>query len=161
MKQFLKSFKDQRIVTRAICLYRLQTTDAVTRTARALGGLKVKGQQTTECAHTVQVSRLWSEVVGREHQGQLVAGCGCAGLESVCGAVRTVLLLVLRDQPCVRVRGLHRQTAAATPCGGVEGPPGHGSSTAHGQLVICDRDPRTLYLVDVVQGEKLTLTVAR
>ena len=34
-------------------------------------------------------------------------------------------------------------------------------STAHGQLVICDEAPRTLYLVDVVQGEKLTLTVAR
>ena len=34
-------------------------------------------------------------------------------------------------------------------------------STAHGQLVICDWDARTLYLVDVVEGEKLTLTVAR
>ena len=49
-------------------MYRLQTTDAITRTARALGGLKVKGQQTTPCAHTVQVSRLWREVVGESRQ---------------------------------------------------------------------------------------------
>ena len=47
------------------------------------------------------------------------------------------------------------------PVAGLRDPQDMAGSTAHGQLVICDWAPRTLYLVDVVQGEKLTLTVAR
>ena len=151
MKQFLKLFKDQRIVTRAICLYRLQTTDAVTRTARALSGLKVKGQQTTECAHTVQVSRLWSEVVGES--GQAVSGVAVLG-PSLFVLLEDTNLVSEYEASTGRLQQRH-------PVAGLRRPRDMAGSTAHGQLVICDCDPRTLYLVDVVQGEKLTLTVAR
>ena len=151
MKQFLKSFKDQRIVTRAICLYRLQTTDAVTRTARALGGLKVKGQQTTPCSHTVQVSRLWSKVVGES--GQYVAGVAVLG-PSLFVVLSGTNLVSEYEASTGRLQQRH-------PVAGLRNPWDMAASTAHGQLVICDEAPRTLYLVDVVEGEKLTLTVAR
>ena len=95
MKQFLKSFKDQRIVTRAICLYRLQTT---------------------ECAHTVQVSRLWSEVVGETWQGV----AGVAVLESSLFVMLEETNLVSEYEAST---GRLQQRA---PCGGVEETPGHG-----------------------------------
>ena len=151
MKQFLKSFKDQRIVTRAICLCRLQTTDAVTRTTRALRRLKVKGQQTTECEHTVQVSRLWSEVVVESWQD--VMGVAVLGPSLFVVLSRTNLV---SEYEASTGRLQQRHLVA-----GLDDPRDMAGSTAHGQLVICDRDPGTLYLVDVVQGEKLTLTVAR
>ena len=151
MKQFLKSFKDQRIVTRAICLYRLQTTDGVTRTARALRRLKVKGQQTTECEHTVQVSRLWRKVVGES--GQDVAGVAVLG-PSLFVVLWETNLVSEYEASTGRLQQRH-------PVAGMSSPLDMAGSTAHGQLVICDWHTDTLYLVDVVQGEKLTLTVAR
>ena len=124
----------------------MQTTDEDTTTARAVADVKVKGQQTT-----VQVSRLWSEVMGESEQD--VAGVAVLGSR---------LFVVLWDTDRVleyeastgRLQQRHRVA-------GLRKPMDMAASTAHGQLVICDLDPGTLYLVDVVQGEKLTLTVAR
>ena len=128
-----------------VCI-NLQTTDVDTATARAVADVKVKGQQTT-----VQVSRLWSEAVGESRQS--VAGVAVLG--SRLFVVRRDTNRVLEYEASTgRLQQRHRVAGLRKPCD-------MAASTAHGQLVICDWDPRTLYLVDVVQGEKLTLTVAR
>ena len=132
-----------------VCI-NLQTTDEDTTTARAVAGVKVKGQQTTACAHTVQVSRLWSEAVGES--GQWVTGVAVLGPR---------LFVVLSRTNRVLEYEASTGRLQRHPVAGLREPRDMAASTAHGQLVICDWDPGTLYLVDVVQGEKLTLTVAR
>ena len=142
----------QRMKNRNATLwYRLQMSDDVTRTPCALGGVKVKGQQTTPCAHTVLVSRLWREVVAESRQW--VRGVAVLG---------SYLFVVLRGNNCVlEYEASTGRLQQQHPVEGLGRPLDMAASTTHRQLVICDRSPHTLYLVDVVQGEKLTLTVAR
>ena len=99
----------------------------------------------------MQVSRLWREAVGET--GQRVAGVAVLGSQLFVVLAGTGHVLEY-EASTGRLQQRHRVE-------GLREPWDMAASTAQRQLVICGWGPRTLYLVDVVPGEKLTLTVAR
>ena len=114
-----------------------------TSAAHALAGLKVEGQQPA-----VQVYRLWRESVGETGQGVM----GVVVLGSHLFVVLSGTNYVLEYEASTgRLQQQHTVEGLRTPID-------MAGSTAHQQLVICEWEPYVLYLVDVVQGEKLVLT---